>query len=240
MKRIIVHWTGGRHKASALDRQHYHYLIEGDGSVVDGVFPVAANEHPVGNAYAAHTLNCNAGSIGVAMCCMAGAKEQPFVPGPAPMTAEQWEAMIRVVAQLARQYRIPVTPQTILSHAEVQHNLGIRQRGKWDIARLAFDGSVVGAAACGDKLRAEVRAAMGPRAAALADLGEVRGKPLMKHRRVWASITSGLGGMGSGILGMLSGWEWQAVLVMALFASLWIAVFAWLYRHEIRAGLFRP
>lgn len=41
----------------------------------------------------------------------------------------------------------------MLSHAEVQTTLGIRQSGKWDVARLAFDPSVVGAKAVGDLFR---------------------------------------------------------------------------------------
>jgi hypothetical protein len=62
----------------------------------------------------------------------------------------------RLIAQLAHFYKIPVTNKTIPSHAEVQPNLGIQQAGKWDFTRLAFDPSVVGAKACGDKMRAEV------------------------------------------------------------------------------------
>ena len=50
-----------------------------------------------------------------------------------------------------------VTPKTILSHAEVQGNLGIKQNGKWDIARLPF-GHLVGAKAIGDDFRAKTTA----------------------------------------------------------------------------------
>lgn len=44
----------------------------------------------------------------------------------------------------------------MLSHVEVQNNLGIKQNGKWDFTRLAFDLSVVGAKACSDLLRAHL------------------------------------------------------------------------------------
>ena len=74
------------------------------------------------------------------------------------MTAAQWEALPAVVTGLCRRYNIPVTPKTVLSHAEVQGTLGIAQRGKWDVARLAFDPSVKGAKPCGDLLRAAVSA----------------------------------------------------------------------------------
>jgi len=160
MKRIIVHWTAGTHQASEHDRERYHYLIEGDGHVVSGKWPVSANEVPKVGRYAAHTLNCNTGSIGVSLCCMFGAVEAPFNSGKYPMTREQWDAMIILVAGLCASHKIAVTPQTVLSHAEVQKNLGIAQKGKWDIARLSFDLTTVGATACGDRLRREVIARM--------------------------------------------------------------------------------
>ena len=50
---------------------------------------------------------------------------------------------MEVIATLARRYAIPVTPVTILTHAEVQSHLGIPQRNKWDIARLAFDDAAI-------------------------------------------------------------------------------------------------
>ncbi len=158
LERVICHWTAGQHRASALDRSHYHILIEADGGLVRGDCAISANGIGGTGPRASHTLNCNTGSIGVSLCCMAGAKEQPFEPGKAPMTPEQWAKLAQVVADLCRRYDIPVTPKTVLSHAEVQANLGIKQRGKWDISRLAFDPSINGAKACGDLLRASVAA----------------------------------------------------------------------------------
>lgn len=158
LERIIVHWIAGQHRASALDRSHYHILIESDGALVRGDCSISANGIGGTGQRASHTLNCNTGSIGVSLCCMAGAKEQPFEPGKAPITVEQWVKLPQVVADLCRRYDIPVSPKTVLSHAEVQNNLGIKQRGKWDISRLAFDPSVKGAKACGDLLRSAVAA----------------------------------------------------------------------------------
>jgi len=161
MQRVIVHWTAGGHKASANDKSHYHVLIEGDGAVIRGTPSIKANERsPLPKGYAAHTLACNTGSIGVSMCCMLGAVESPFKAGPAAMTEAQWDEMIEVVADLCIRYGIPVTPKTVLSHAEVQTNLGIKQRGKWDVARLAFDPATVGAKACGDLMRRQVAGAI--------------------------------------------------------------------------------
>lgn len=161
MQRIVCHWTAGGHKATDFDRKHYHMLLEGDGRLVLGIPSIRLNEAPAKKGYAAHTLNCNSGSIGVSLCCMAGAVEDPFNPGNAPMTKTQWDKLAVVVAELCRRYGIPVTPKTVLSHAEVQANLGIAQRGKWDYTRLAFDPDVKGAKACGDLLRAAVSRHLG-------------------------------------------------------------------------------
>ena len=158
IERIIFHWTAGNHKASGLDRAHYHILIEGDGKLVRGTPSIAANGIGGTGPRASHTLNLNTGSIGVSLCCMAGAVESPFNAGKAPMTAVQWATLPDVIADLCRRYSIPVTPRTVLSHAEVQGMLGVKQKQKWDVSRLAFDPSVKGAKACGDLLRAAVLA----------------------------------------------------------------------------------
>jgi hypothetical protein len=162
MKRIIVHWTAGSHQANATDRKHYHILIDGDGDLVRGTRPINANAKGGPAPPASHTRNCNTESIGVSLCCMRGAVEQPFNAGPSPMTREQWDKLVLVCADLCRAYRITPAPETLLSHAEVQATLGIAQRQKWDYTRLAFDPSIKGAKAIGDRLRREVKAALGP------------------------------------------------------------------------------
>lgn len=167
MQRIIVHWTAGTNTASRDDKGHYHALIEGSGNVVRGTPGIALNASPLKPGYAAHTLNCNTGSIGVSLCGMAGAIEAPFDPGRYPITEASWNAMLGVVATLADRYGIPSTARTILTHAEVQANLGIAQRGKWDIARLPWRPDIVGARAVGDLLRAEIAARLHSSPAAL-------------------------------------------------------------------------
>jgi len=159
MKRIICHWTAGGHRANSTDLRSYHILIEGDGKPLKGNASIALNSGSIKNGYAAHTLNCNTDSIGVSMCGMMGAVEHPFNPGPQPLTRPQWDAFIKAVADLCEAYQIPVTPRTVLFHAEVQQTLGITQRFKWDVSRLVFD-SAAGARPIGDKMRAEVTKAM--------------------------------------------------------------------------------
>lgn len=160
---VVCHWTAGTYEASGLARSRYHILIDGQPKLVRGV-DIALNP-PTGvlKGYAAHTRGCNSGWIGVSICCMGEqfkgqVKESPFAPGPWPMKRDQWDLMTATVADLCSIYRIPVTPRTVLSHAEVQGALGIKQAGKWDYTRLAFDPSIVGAKACGDAMRAMVGA----------------------------------------------------------------------------------
>ncbi len=164
MDRIIFHWTGGAHTPSNLDKQHYHFIVDGAGNVHPGRYPVEANRKPVKGQYAAHTLNCNTGSIGVAVAAMAGAVERPFAAGSHPITPAQVDALVALSRDLGKQYGIPVTPQTMLSHAEVQPTLGIRQRGKWDIAWLPGMAKPGDPVAVGNKLRAMVAMPAAPQA----------------------------------------------------------------------------
>ncbi|MFC5393038.1 peptidoglycan-binding protein [Bosea vestrisii] len=162
MRRIHFHWTGGTYKASADDRKHYHLLVDGEAGLVRGTPSIALNVAPIrsGSGYAAHTLNANGDAIGVSVCCMGGrdVSESPFRAGAYPMTRAQFEMTARVGADLCLFYEIPVGPKTTLSHAEVQANLGIAQRGKWDFTRFAFEPGTVGARACGDRLRSAITA----------------------------------------------------------------------------------
>lgn len=132
MKRVICHWTAGGHRASQLDKAHYHILVEKDGKLVRGTHSIADNVSTSDGVYAAHTLGANTGSIGVAACCMLNAVERPFSAGTAPLLEIQWNTMAQVVGELCQAYKIPVTPRTVLGHGEVEANLGITQKGKWD------------------------------------------------------------------------------------------------------------
>lgn len=153
---IVFHWTAGGPKASAIDRLHYHYMVQGDGTVIPGDHPPEDNLNTRDGDYAAHTLNANTGRIGVALCGMMGAVERPFKAGAAPINWTQINALCGLLADLCRRYDIPVTRQTVLSHAEVQPTLGIPQRGKWDVAWLPGMTAVQDPVAIGDRIRADV------------------------------------------------------------------------------------
>lgn len=160
--RVIAHWSEGWNRANDVDKAAYHLLIEGDGKIIRGVHEISDNDNTADGDYAAHCLNCNRYSIGVSLCGMVNCRETPFSPGPAPITEVQWQHLARLTADLCIRYKIPVSPTTTLGHGEVQKNLGIKQRGKWDPLRLPWNPSL-SYAEVGDLYRADVLALLEPR-----------------------------------------------------------------------------
>lgn len=172
MQRIILHWSAGSYAASALDREHYHFIITGTGAEVAGEFAPEDNLSTK-TPYAAHTRHCNTGSIGVAVAAMHGAVERPFNPGRYPITDAQMVGLAETVARLCREYSIPVTRKTVLTHAEVQPTLGIKQNGKWDICWIPGMSAPGDPVKVGDQIRAMVLAEMAaPKAPAQPDPAE--------------------------------------------------------------------
>lgn len=144
-KCIILHWTAGGPKASALEKQHYHYLIEQpDGRVVPGM-SVAENMDGTGDGiYAAHTRGLNTRSVGIAFCGMRGSEPgRKF--GPYPLTEEQVRNGLRFVAECCLAWRLnPLDPEHLFTHYEAETLHGVDQlpigpgTWKWDITELKF------------------------------------------------------------------------------------------------------
>lgn len=155
MIRVITHWTAGAYTPSALDLSHYHILVHGNGDISYGTRKISDNENTGDGVYAAHTARANTGAIGVTACCMHGARESPFDAGRSPMTKKQYAVMARVVAELCQRYDIPVEPEFVLGHGEVQAILGRRQAGKWDPMKLPWD-PARSVRSVGDEFRARV------------------------------------------------------------------------------------
>ena len=139
MVRIICHWTAGSYKASDMEKEHYHILIEDNGKLIRGNHSIADNMDCTDGDYAAHTGGANTRAIGISMCCMANATERPFNPGKFPMTEKQWDTLCRVAAELCKAYDIPVNSRSVLGHGEAHQNLGtVGNKGKWDTMVLPF------------------------------------------------------------------------------------------------------
>lgn len=164
MNRIIWHHTGGTYTPNGTDKRAYHRLIDGEGQVHNGVFAIEANAPGKirRGAYAAHVRDLNTGSIGLAICAMGQGVWSDPSGGRWQVKPVQVDALLTETVRLCRAYGIPVNGRTVLSHAEVEPTLGVKQRNKWD-----FDYPVRAAvrsrdpvAIC-DELRQEVMRAMG-------------------------------------------------------------------------------
>ena len=88
-----------------------------DGNIFEGKFKPENNLRCVKGHYAAHTGGGNTGSIGIAMCGMYGFKNKNC-QGAYPITAKQFEAAMEYCAKLAIKYRIPIAPETVMTHYE--------------------------------------------------------------------------------------------------------------------------
>lgn len=136
MKRIIIHWTAGTYYPSEFERKFYHFLVDKNGKIYNGVFKPEDNEVCKIGKYAAHTGGGNTGSIGVAMCAMAGFKDSKNV-GKYPISKIQFESTMDLCAKLAKKYNIQISPQTVMTHYEFGlKNPKTTSAGKIDIIYL--------------------------------------------------------------------------------------------------------
>ena len=139
MKRIIIHWTGGTNQPNSLEYEHYHYLINGDGLTICGKCSPEDNENCYDGKYAAHTGGGNTGSIGVALCGMLNYKSGKPDSTKYPLNAVQCEAAWKKIAELCKQYKIPITPETVLTHYEFgEAHPNTESKGKPDITWLPY------------------------------------------------------------------------------------------------------
>ena len=99
MKRIIIHWSAGTYYPTWHEKQCYHYLVDKNGKVCEGNYKPEDNLNCNDGLYAMHTGGGNTGSIGVAMCAMAGFVSPKFC-GEYPITPVQFEACMKLCAQL--------------------------------------------------------------------------------------------------------------------------------------------
>lgn len=144
-KRIICHWTVTGYEGDEHCKDSYHYIVQGDGTLVRGYRYL---DEPT-----AHTYGFNS-AIGLSICCMGGWNGTYT---PYPPTKEQWDTLCAAVKQLCQTYNIPIDRNHVLMHGEVTEVLGLDQWGKWDIGYLPHLG--IGPETgrlCGNELRRTV------------------------------------------------------------------------------------
>lgn len=161
IKGVVLHWAASSYKVSDNVKKHYNFVIDEKGTVHNGLHPLSHQTPPLNSGgYAAHTKSYNSYQAGIGLLGMHGAKEKPFNAGKYPLTKIQFMEAVRLTAKICIEHKITVTAKSILTHAEVQGTLGIKQSGKWDITRLPWDDSIVGGTAVGSHYRNLVRAEM--------------------------------------------------------------------------------
>lgn len=117
MKKIVWHWTAGTNSTCMTDFHHYHYLIKGDGEIVNGVYKPEANINCKDDMYAAHCGGGNTNAIGLALCGMAGYKSPQHV-GSYPLKQIQFERGFKLTAELCKKYGLHINPATVFTHYE--------------------------------------------------------------------------------------------------------------------------
>lgn len=144
MQKITIHWTAGSY--ASRETNHYHFTVDQNGGINLGRDP-EVNLSTRDGDYVAHCGGGNTGNIGVAMMGMGKSKEKPkgfykrpdgtYDCGSYPLTAKQCEATWALVARLCKQYKIPVTPDTVFTHYEFgKKHPNTTSRGKIDIIHL--------------------------------------------------------------------------------------------------------
>lgn len=137
MKRIIIHWSGGTGQPSNVDYEHYHFMINCDGLVINGKYKPEDNQNCRDGKYAKHTGGGNTGSIGISMCGMFVPKNEDIHKTKYPLTKIQCEKTFLLIAELSKQYNISITPQNIMTHYEFGlKNPNTTSAGKIDIIYL--------------------------------------------------------------------------------------------------------
>lgn len=148
MKRIIIHWTAGSWTPCQTDKNSYHFVVDGTGRVYSGKYKPEDNEDCSDGKYAKHTGGGNTGSIGIAVCAM--------YSDSYPITRPQIEALFKKCAELCKQYHIPITPQTVMTHYEFgKAHPNTTSKGKIDITKIAPFPKVT-PGQCGDFIRSKI------------------------------------------------------------------------------------
>lgn len=156
LNKITIHWTAGNYYPNLTELNSYHFLIDDTGRKWDGNCKPEDNLNCYDGKYAAHTGGGNTGNIGVAMCAMNGFKNANNI-GNYPITAKQFEACMKLVAELCIKYGIPVTPMTVFTHYEFGlRNPKSSSAGKIDIIYIP-PYPWVKASDCGTFIRSKIK-----------------------------------------------------------------------------------
>ena len=148
LTKIVIHWTGG---SESLDLDRYHYVVDRAGIVHKGLKPPEANIPSNGkflregiDHYVKHCGGGNSMAIGISAVGMFGYDSKTRKTSY-PITEIQMEALFAECAKLCKQYNIPITEDTVFTHAEFgRKNPNTSSRGKVDIEFLPYKRELAG------------------------------------------------------------------------------------------------
>lgn len=157
LNKIVLHWTAGGKQPNTTDLKHYHFLVDGDGLIRQGIHSPEDNENCKDGQYAAHTGGGNTGAIGLALCGMVGYNDttKECIDSTNMVTRVQFEAMFSYTAMLCKKYNIPI--KNVTTHAEfgLTHPK-TSSKGKIDINYIPYAG-LEGVEECGDYIRNKIQ-----------------------------------------------------------------------------------
>jgi len=152
---VVWHWTAGAYGVIDFEKDHYNFIFDTDGNTYDGNHTISeqVNYDWRKGIGASHTKSLNTGWLGCSVDAMGDAKGWPMDWGTYPLTWEGIDAMLETTAEICEEYDVPVSKWTILTHAEVQPTLGVKQNNKWDYMVLPGDNSPRDPVHVGDEMR---------------------------------------------------------------------------------------
>lgn len=136
--KLYLHWSAGWYEQIYSD---YHINITGSGIIY-----ATTNDF---SETLSHTYRRNSGSIGISLCCCAGATSRDL--GPAPPTETQIDFMSQVGCVLADALDLTIDKERIMTHGEaadnedgleLHENYGPRTTcERWDLEYLNIENS---------------------------------------------------------------------------------------------------
>lgn len=104
---LVLHWSAGWY--DNFYPEDYHVQIGEHGEIY-----LSTNDL---SEYLPHTWHLNTGTVGISMCCCAGAMTDDL--GEAPPTNDQIEVMAQVIATLCTELWLTISPENVYTHGEI-------------------------------------------------------------------------------------------------------------------------
>lgn len=161
LTRIHWHWAGSSYEVSDDALSHYNGMFGPDGKYYPGTNPEDQARYDYKRGIGvSHTYQANTSAIGLSVAGMHNAQpnwgNSTVDQGIYPLTWAGIDGMLKQTAEFCKEFDIKPSPWTTITHAEVQENIGIRQRNKWDIRCVPDRATLLGVRETGNILRSRM------------------------------------------------------------------------------------